>query len=256
MNKYDNIIIYANSRSGHSFITQNILSWLGVDENITIRGAVKDIVVNDQNLKCYNFENRNIQHNGRFFERFNIDVNERNLIFIQTRDYLNWLASSLMTLDNFYPKIYTDKLDTLNTLSIIWLRYAKEIFGETNFIPSAIKINYDCFRKYDIYRKEICDEIGGKYTEKYLNVVHEKGYYSSFDGDKYQNEAYKMKVDERYLQILETEYKDIYLESLRQNKEALFIYAKYFNIDQNKKEFIRYHCGEINIPDKKCGCSS
>ena len=120
----------------------------------------------------------------------------------------------------------------------IWMKNTKEFYGETNYMNDCIKINYDDFFNNIEYRQKICNSINGDYNEYQLNKIPINGYYSTFDINTFDGKAQEMKVNERYKNILNTEYHDIYIKILLYNKDALNLYLKYFNIDNQKKEFI------------------
>jgi len=219
-----NLNVISSSRSGHNFVMNNIKSW------------IKDINYNYTNIE--NITPMKFRLDNGYYS---IQDNSINVIVV--RDYLNWLASYLplmkVNLIN-YRDGYDDSvlMNEMNQQIKIWCETVKEFYGETNYVNNKVLVIYDDFFTLKEYRENICDELNGDYNEDKLNEVAINGYYSSFDVDKFDGNANEMKVDERYLQILDTEYHDIYLKILMNNQEALDLYFKYFNLSDNKKEFI------------------
>ena len=257
MKKYDYFIMIASSRSGHNFVKNNILSWLGIfneeDANTTRKKYGETHYLNFENT-TQRAMNRKLELNK---------VYSKNILYvILVRDYLNWVASYILLVKDKKERgieklhgigeLYGNPLENMESAILIWNMLVKEVYTETNYLPIAIKANYDCFRKYQEYRKEICKDIGGEYNEEYLNRVAKQGFYSSFDGLDYKYEAQKMKVDERYLQIMETDCKDDYIKVLKSNNEALHLYKTYFNISQDKIDFLKDIIGPIKPLNKKC----
>ena len=77
-------------------------------------------------------------------------------------------------------------------------------------------IHYDEFVDSAAYRQNICRNLCGEYSEEMLNKIPRNGHYSSFDSDKFQDRGSEMNVLDRAKDILETPYKDLYLNIMKQ----------------------------------------
>ena len=205
------LVILTVPRTGHYFIKNNLLSWKNYYNYINFES-----VTPQQCLESLNTYNKN-------------DVD----IIILTRDLLNWLASYLKLVLND-----TNIINLVYNRCGIWEIITKEVFNETNIIKNKISIIYDEFKLNSHYRKKICNKINGDYNEDQLNIVPHYGYYSSFDGDSYQNIGNKMETDKRYEYFLNNDGKDIYFDVLKKHPNAISLYEKYFNITNKQKEII------------------
>jgi hypothetical protein len=129
--------------------------------------------------------------------------------------------------------------EIINITIDTWETLVKEYYGVTKYVPSSFKILYDDFFKNPDYRKKLCDKIGGEYNEDYLNIITNAGGGSSFDKFNYQKNAQNMNPYNRYLEILDTEYKDLYLEFLKEKYNTIKLYLKYFDVNDEQKKFIQ-----------------
>ena len=108
------------------------------------------------------------------------------------RNPLNLFASRLKS-DKIGvgSKIYNDK--------DLWIMYAQEYLGFTNFINSdKILINYDKWFIDVKYRKIIANQLGLKFTDKGMDDVPQFGGGSSFDDLNFDNKGSSMRVLERW----------------------------------------------------------
>ena len=172
----------------------------------------------------------NVIHNKEFIELQKVNPNiENNPDLVIIPDDLvkqDFIKSKNKTLSKSEVSV------SLNTSLHTWLKIAKEFKGETSYLDGFIKIYYDDFFMYQEYRKNICEQLNGEYNENFLNVVTREGNFSSFDKDKYQNNAQNMDVLHRW-RNLDKEYLPIL-----KNHEALEFYINNFNITLEEKKFI------------------
>ena len=195
------------SRSGHNFIKENLKSW--------------------KKFHYKNFEDKNPK--DIHFDNFKWYGNITDVVtVISTRDLLNWLASKIKRIREFKKGI------TLKESIDHWTSISKEFLGITSYQQPSINIYYDHFYESEKYRRNICETIGGTYSEEKINYVSWLGLGSSFDGREYDGKGSEMNVLERYKQI----DKDILLRILKMNPEALDIYKNGFPLNDDKKEFL------------------
>jgi len=238
---YSHFILIASSRSGHNYIKNNILSWLGLSWNDTRTELDVNGVMYD------NWENGSPNCIEGKLNRLDINLSKDKLLCVLLiRDYLNWLASyAIMVHETFLDHPEWNESDHPEENEVIkviignWEDIVKEYYGVTNYIPNVVKVNYDQFFVDVDYRKNICKQIGAEFNDDRLNIITTQGGGSSFDRLDYQSKAQSMNPFNRYEEILETEYRDHYLNLLKSNPSALDLYEKYFDIDDKKKKFIK-----------------
>jgi hypothetical protein len=187
------IVTLSTSRSGHNFILNNVLSWFP-----------------GKNFIHYNLENT-LPH---LIPTQNLKPGIRLII---VRDFMNWLASLHIHLwDNIglREEAYWGNIDKkIQAYEAILSEMMNPDKHRT--LKNAHGIYYDWFFNDRSYREMICDEVGGEYNEDKIDVVPPNGRYSSFDGDSFNNEGSKMKVLNRFEQIMDTEHKDAYVKLIK-----------------------------------------
>lgn len=198
-----NLSIIAISRSGHNFLKENIKAWL-------------------PNSVIYDLEN--------LFGCPDTDAaillkTDFNIILL--RDYLNNIASMCFLNINY------------ENCLISWKNLVFESFKKTNRIGKKIIVFYEDFKDNEDYRKNICNQICGNYNELKLNYVPNcNGNFSSFDKNKYKNNGTKMNTNSRWKQILNTKNKKLFIDIIKSNKNNINLYLKYFNVSNEKQQFI------------------
>lgn len=213
MNKI--LVHIAPTRSGHNFLRYNLCSWLQIDPRAhywNFEDIFPENVKEKINQKCQKIKKHR-------------EPNLNFIYVISNRDLLNWIASIYKQQENHnqFTKVILDH----------WVATTKEIFNETNYLPNKIPIIFDKFVKERSYRLKICNQIKGKYNEDFISHVPRANQGSSFDQLKFQNKGHKMEVTTRYKAYLtNTLFRaNIY-------GEALDLYQKYFELDQEKRNFI------------------
>ena len=193
--------ILSTTRSGHNFIKEVIESW--GDYNVTV------------------MERAMPEHIYQY------KLDSKGLRVIVIRDFKNCVASSIKSYlskpagregpwrDNF--KV---------TFGSYWAHVKEAVNPE--YYDAHLIIYYDRFCEDQAYRESICAQLGGKYTEDRLGFVSNEGHGSSWDKLTMQGEGQKMKTRNRHEQILETEWVDIYLQVLEENKESMDKYETFF----------------------------
>ena len=209
MEKKQNLIVVGVSRSGIHFILEQLESW-NLPYNI------------------YKFENAATEK--KFKEKIkshNIDMSLQTKILVIKRDYLNWLAS--ITKYVYEREIVDNKIERISE----YIKHWKDLFNNRYGIDDKVQVvvDYNIFFKSRAIRKELCRMFGGKYTEKKLDHIPNAGGGSSFAISKHKDGlpgGISMPINTRKIQILKTPYKDVYLEALASDKEALELHLKLF----------------------------
>lgn len=142
---------------------------------------------------------------------------------ILIRDFRNWLASAIVARVNAYPKGGTVSWKSMIHHIGVYKSLLKEI-KDREYWQADIVISYDKFFESEEYRRSICEQLGGIYTEEKFNFVPNTGGGSSFDKMNLQGAGSKMKVLSRHEQVLETDKADIYINMLEEYKD---IYEEY-----------------------------
>lgn len=216
-----NVNFIAPSRSGHNFVREQYRSW-DKDE--------KMLLYNMENLhpKDFNERKKEYGYNGIIYNDELVTVN-----VLVTRDFLNWFASYIKWLA---PKRMVDSRKAMKAINH-WSEITLEAFGETNYVPEKWRIVYDEFKDNTEMRKWSCYHVGGTYSEENLDLVVPAGGGSSFDGTDIKGS--EMQTDERWMQINETEFGGFYRRVLKESKEALAIYKRYFFVSENQRIFLK-----------------
>lgn len=199
------LIIVAQSRSGHNFIYEQIQSWIPAT---TIVGKIEGYPPHAITEKLV------IETNSQL----KIDPgNERTYILV-VRDFKNWLASYMMWMRRSRDKTVNNA--HLNERIAVWTRIAEEAAQLTKFFDDKTVISYGRFKQNQVYREVICSVLEGRYTEGMLNHIPGQGSGSSFDGIHYQGIGNQMGTTQRHIQILRTSVGDWYREVMSANQQA------------------------------------
>jgi len=192
--KHKHITTLSMARSGHNFILNNVRSWFEDGDEI--------IHSNLENIKPIDLMPLHLSHGG--------------LKLLIWRDFDDWLASSITkahkvgaTREASDIPAYVDKIVAG------WYAIRQESLNPQYYNANCV-IHYDEFVKSAPYRLGVCHKIKGEYSEEMLNKIPRNGHYSSFDADKFQDRGSEMNVLNRAKDILETPYKDLYLNIMKQ----------------------------------------
>jgi hypothetical protein len=82
----------------------------------------------------------------------------------------------------------------------IWKQHAREFLGmRSHLIHNPQVISYNAWYSDIEYRRHLAEQLGLSFTDHGINLVPEVGYGSSFDGHRYNGNARRMKVLERWM---------------------------------------------------------
>lgn len=137
---------------------------------------------------------------------------------IVLRDIVNLIASRLKIIRDGGPPPMSADRETLN----LWMLYAKEFMGITNHLTNKVCINYNKWFIDEIYRRQISEQMGLKFTDKGKETFGARK--SSFDSMKTIGSISELKVLERWRHF---EDDDEYIKVLS-NPEALAISEEIF----------------------------
>lgn len=108
------------------------------------------------------------------------------------RDPFNLLASR-------GKKDYRDVKNKRKTDVDMWIEYAKEYLGETNFLKNKkICISYNHWFADVNYRRDIASQLNLEFSDASINKVSRQGGGSSFEGREYHGKAMNMDVCSRW----------------------------------------------------------
>jgi len=194
------------SRSGHTFVANNIRSWL------------PEVEFTDQE--------------NRIFPKQDFDYS-----FIVVRDYMNWLASYL----TFLRKIPREKL---RSHAEVYVGRYKELLEEYLFpkrVPKSVRVCYDYFVRNRLYRQGVCEIVGGEYNEKVLDKIPKRGGYSSFDKDHYQDKGSQMAVSRRYQHMPGSDISKEYVYFLKNDKGSIQLWRENFGFTSDQEDFLNMY---------------
>jgi len=177
---------FINDISPHSFEASDATSDF-------IRGVSPDCLVqlhDPKSLLIYSFEDIDLSKHGDWWipPALSGDSAEKVTILL-LRDPYNMLSSRLQILRNLPNNSFAQQMllpDENNTPHVAyrWIQYAREFSQRTALLGEGniIYLNYNKWIFDRSYRKEICQNLGGTYTEGTLDVIPKQGFGSSFEG--------------------------------------------------------------------------
>lgn len=137
-----------------------------------------------------------------------IGPSRRTVCIIILRDLFNTIASRLPPVAVFYGDEYWladgchDRcvpgsiFVVTPALRETWIEYAREVIGETHYLPNMVFINYNFWFKSNAYRRRLEKLMGLGVTDRGMEKV--SGIGSSFSGREHDGCAQEMKVEERW----------------------------------------------------------
>jgi hypothetical protein len=186
------ITTLSTARSGHNFVLANIYSWkLGDFAHHNL-----------ENIEPNRLTPNHLNHGGM-----------KVLIW---RDFDDWLASIIMMSYKKRPtRSMEDIPEYIRKVVKVYIAIGQEIKHPQYFNADHV-IHYDEFAGSHKYRKNVCNAMGGTYSEKNLDFVPRQGHGSSFDGRDLNGKGREMKTRDRAKMILETEHKEFYLKIMKE----------------------------------------
>lgn len=108
------------------------------------------------------------------------------------RDPFNLLASRL-------KKGFVSVKSTRVNFTDLWVAYAREFLGETNYLTHhKVGVNYNRWIQDADYRRDIAEQLGLTFTDEGFNKVARRAGGSSFDGTAHDGDASKMDLTGRW----------------------------------------------------------
>jgi len=214
------IALISPSRAGHV--------WVGRMFNTWVNGY-------EPKIPFYLFENTNLKNwvQTKHEHVLKDGKPDNGIVFLQTRDYLNFAASWFKYLLRKEPDYVYERL--IQSL-YAWYNITREGLGDTNIIEHKSLLSYDLFVKSRIYRKSICSMAGAHYSEEDIDWMPSKQH-SSFDGLEYRGRGSEMKVGERWRWFF-TEEGKCFTKHIRQHIKILDYYIENFELSREKTELI------------------
>ncbi|MCP2728013.1 hypothetical protein [Limnofasciculus baicalensis] len=134
------------------------------------------------------------------------------------RDPFNLLASRI-------KKNYIKVKGQHQTMIDIWIAYAKEYLGETDYLKNnKVCVNYNQWFVNIDYRKQLASQLKFQFSDTGINQVKGQGGGSSFQGKELDGDATKMDVLNRYKKF----ENDPNYQELLKNEELLDYSRKIF----------------------------
>jgi hypothetical protein len=243
------IRIVGLQRSGNHAITNWILKQLpGVGlffNNVLPESPFEESVLEWSNdtdttnfdFVIYSFEDRSLHavSSPRVYPSYipdNTPAVEQRIDIIILRDPFNLMASRFNhgrtnALKSSYP--------TGLTVPELWVMYAREFIGETNFLREhKIPINYNLWCVSKEYRKKLAVLLGLEFSDTGFNDVTNFGGGSSFDGTGMNSQASQMSTAERWLLFRD----DKSYATLFRDKAILDLSNEIFDLSTELRNFI------------------
>ncbi len=139
------------------------------------------------------------------------------------RDPFNMAASMYRKLQegsDVYMKVYSSNQNIMT----LWLDYAKEFLGETNYLKhNKIVVNYNEWCLNRDYRQQISKKLGLEFSDAGFNIVKGYGGGSSFDGKNMDGKAFQMDTMNRWKVFAgDSEYKKMFNQTILDYSEKIF----------------------------------
>lgn len=187
-------------------------------ENYSRAALKQEAKGNFSQKKCliYNYENYTFESiiNSLLEKKHDLYLGKSQTRYdlLILRDPYNTFASMLQGQrnDNKFSYLHTLPKNK-KTITELWLDYAKEFLGETNYFQNKkVTINYNQWICNQQYRKDISEQLGLNFCDLGFNVVKDYGGGSSFQGTYFDQKASIMDVQNRWQKFVDDrEYRKI-----------------------------------------------
>ncbi|MDJ0746265.1 MAG: hypothetical protein QNJ32_23270 [Xenococcaceae cyanobacterium MO_167.B27] len=136
-----------------------------------------------------NFANKHDLYFGKTATRYDV---------ILLRDPFNLIASRFKK-GNFVNQHYLGTKNPQLSVVDLWLSYAKEWLGETQYLEyNRVFINYNKWFSDREYRQSLSSQLNLEFSDQGINQVKSQGGGSSFDARNFHNNATQMDVLNRW----------------------------------------------------------
>ena len=174
----------------------------------------------NKKLLIYNYEDENIKKIfcDKFIKKREewVGKSKEKYHLLILRDPFNHFASRMKCKITIRARLSKMLRKKPKKYTRLWIDYAKEFLGETNFLPyKKICINYNKWFDDLEYRKRLCIGMNIRFTDAGINSVPQSGDGSSFDGVSYDGRGSEMKVLDRYHYLRDNDfYKKLFTDEL------------------------------------------
>ncbi|MDJ0532536.1 MAG: hypothetical protein QNJ70_08565 [Xenococcaceae cyanobacterium MO_207.B15] len=145
------------------------------------------------------------------------------------RDPYNTFASMLkgQINDNNFYYLHTLPKNP-KSITELWLDYAKEFLGETNYLQhNRVMLNYNQWVSDQDYRRKISEKLGLEFCDAGFNVVKNYGGGSSFNGTEFESQASKMDVLNRWQGFIDDDkYRTMFNQEIIEYSQKIFGHIK------------------------------
>ncbi len=181
--------------------------------------------------KCliYNYENYTFESiiNSLLEKKHDLYLGKSQIRYdlLILRDPYNTFASILQGQinDNNFSYLHTLPKNK-KTITELWLDYAKEFLGETNYLQhKKVTINYNQWTTSEQYRNNISEQLGLDFCDAGFDIVKNYGGGSSFQGTDFDQQASKMDVLNRWQKFIDDEeYRKMLNDEIREYSQKIF----------------------------------
>ena len=174
----------------------------------TIHLSTKDCLIRSyedyslQEITNWLFESKHDLYFGKSGTRYDVLIirDPFNLFASRLKHRLQREKNDLDSAESCYGNNFLFVRSPDQTVSDLWLNYAKEYLGETSYIQkhNKICINYNQWFSDVDYRQQIAEKLQLKFSDTGIDKVAGQGGGSSFEGKNFDGKATSMDVLNRW----------------------------------------------------------
>ena len=148
------------------------------------------------NYEDYPLSKISNNHSKKFHDKY-LGRSAMQIDVIILRDPFNLFASRMK------KGFWLTRSSSAN-MAKLWIDYAKEFLGETNYMDNnKVTVNFNRWVRDPDYRRELADRLGLEFSDEGFNEVSLCGGGSSFDQTKYHGNTSSMNVLSRWHQYVD-----------------------------------------------------
>lgn len=147
------------------------------------------------------------------------------------RDFYNWLASRIRYHEIIHDE--TPDVHTVRNFTSLWLSYAREYLGETEYTADAsvVPVSYNLWVADQDYRRRLLGQLAVPLKDNSISYVPRAGGGSSFDATTFCGRPHSMAINDRWRYLKEEKYERLVHVLERKRRE----------IDEYNNRLLGYH---------------
>ncbi|NEN90938.1 MAG: hypothetical protein F6K48_19295 [Okeania sp. SIO3H1] len=192
---------YENLRENYPFVKKDCL--IRSYEDYTL-----------QEITNWIFESKHDLYFGKSGTRYEVLIlrDPFNLFASRLKNRLQKEKNNLYLGESSYGNNFLSVRNPNKTVADLWINYAKEYLGETNYLKqNKICINYNQWFTDVEYRRNIADKLQMEFSDVGINKVAGQGGGSSFEGKEFDGKATSMDVLNRWQKVADNpRYRELF----------------------------------------------